>query len=77
MRITCFTIFRIHKHKIHFCIMPLLNSLYCYILFLEISFAGYKEYMICLISLHKFSDVLPAFTFAIAIELFVIFEGFV
>ena len=56
--------------------MPLLNSLYCYILFLEISFAGYKEYMICLISLHKFSDVLPAFTFAIAIELFVIFEGF-
>ena len=28
------------------------------------SFARYKEYMICLISFSKFSDVLPAFTCA-------------
>ena len=32
-----------------------------------ISFARCKEYMICLISLSKFSDVLPAFTCARAI----------
>ena len=30
--------------------------------FLVISFDWYKEYMICLISLSKFSDVLPVFT---------------
>ena len=30
--------------------------------FLVISFAGYKEYMICLISFSKFPDELPAFT---------------
>ena len=30
--------------------------------FLVISFAGYKEYIISLISFSKFSDVLPAFT---------------
>ena len=30
--------------------------------FLVISFARYKEYMICLILFNKFSDVLPAFT---------------
>ena len=35
--------------------------------FLVISFARYKEYMICLISFSKFSDVLPAFTCASAI----------
>ena len=29
--------------------------------YLVISFAQYKEYMICLISLSKFSDVLPTF----------------
>ena len=34
---------------------------------LQIWFARYKEYMICLISLSKFSDVLPAFTSARAI----------
>ena len=32
--------------------------------FLVISFARYKEYMICLILFNKFSDVLPAFTCA-------------
>ena len=32
--------------------------------FLVISFDQYKEYMIFLISFNKFSDVLPAFTFA-------------
>ena len=35
--------------------------------FLVISFARYKEYMICLISFSKFSDVLPGFTCARAI----------
>ena len=30
--------------------------------FLVISFAQYKECMICLISFSKFSDILPAFT---------------
>ena len=35
--------------------------------FLVISFAWYKEYIICLISFSKFSDVLPAFTCASAI----------
>ena len=32
--------------------------------FLVISFARYKEHLIFLISFSKFSDVLPAFTFA-------------
>ena len=35
--------------------------------FLVISFAPHKEYMVCLISVRKFSDVLPAFTCARAI----------
>ena len=35
--------------------------------FLVISFAQCKEYMICLISFIKFSDVLPAFAGASAI----------
>ena len=35
---------------------------------LVISFARYEEYMIFLISLSKFSDVLPAFTYARAIS---------
>ena len=67
MRFRCFTIFRIHKYSIHFCIIPLLNSLYCYTLFLGISFARYREYMIRLILLSNFSDMLPAFTCARAI----------
>ena len=56
MKISCFTIFRIHKYSIHYLIY-----------FLVISFAQYKEYMICLISFSRFSYVLPAFTFAIGI----------
>ena len=36
--------------------------------FLVISFAWYKEYMICQISSSKFSDVLPAFTCARALD---------
>ena len=36
--------------------------------FLVISFARYREYIICLISFSKFSDVLPVFTCAIAIR---------
>ena len=35
--------------------------------FLVTFFARYKEYMICLISFTKFSDVIPAFTCARAI----------
>ena len=35
--------------------------------FLVISFARYREYIICLISFSKFSDILPAFTCASAI----------
>ena len=35
--------------------------------FLVISFAQYKECIICLISFSKFSDALPAFTYASAI----------
>ena len=38
-------------------------SLYILIL-LVISFDWHKEYIICLISLSKFSDILPAFTYA-------------
>ena len=34
---------------------------------LVISFSQYKEYIICLISFSKFSDVLPAFSCARAI----------
>ena len=44
--------------------------------FLVTSFSLYKKYMICLISIHKFSDVLPAFTCAWAIgNLWSIFLG--
>ena len=56
MRIRCFTIFRIDKYSIHFYIISLLNSLYCYI-----------HYMVCPISFSDFSDVIPAFTGARAI----------
>ena len=35
--------------------------------FLVISFARYREYIICLISFSKFSDILPDFTCASAI----------
>ena len=66
MRITCPTIFRIHKYSIY-----LFYNFYEFIImlytFLVISFAQYKEYVICLISCNKFSDVLPAFTCARAI----------
>ena len=34
---------------------------------LIISFARYREYIICLISFSKFSDILPAFTCASAV----------
>ena len=40
--------------------MTLLNRLHCYILFSDF-FPPYKEYIICLISCSKFSDVLPYF----------------
>ena len=44
-----------------------MNSLYCYMLFLVTSFARYKIYVSCLISVSKFSDLLLAFTCARAI----------
>ena len=62
MRIRCFTIFRIHNYSIHFCIIPLLNSLYCYKRFSNFFCSIYKRHMISLISFRYFSDVLPAFT---------------
>ena len=37
-------------------------------IFLVVSFAQYKEYIVCLISFSKFSDILPAFTGASAID---------
>ena len=38
--------------------------------FLLISFGRYKKYMICLILFSKFSDILPAFTYARLIDNF-------
>ena len=52
--------------------MTLLNSSYCYTLFLVISFAQCKEYMILQISFTKFLDALPALT-----DTSEIFEAFV
>ena len=66
VRIKCFTILRIHKYGILFYnFIEFLMSLYT---FLVISFARYRECRICLISFSKFSDVLPAFTCAKAID---------
>ena len=55
MRISCFMVFEIHKFVI------LLYN------FLVIYFACYKEYMVYRISFSKSSDVLTAFTCAMAI----------
>ena len=64
----CFTIFRTHKYSTHFCIIPSLNILYCYILSSDFFCLIQRiEYMICLTLLSKFSDVLLAFTCARAI----------
>ena len=41
-----------------------MNSLFCCIHFLVISFVSYKEDIVCLISFGKFSAVFPAFTCA-------------
>ena len=65
MKISCFTILKIHKYSIHF-VLQLYWIHYIVIHFLVTSFSRYKEYMICLISFNKFSDVLPAFTCASA-----------
>ena len=63
MTIRCFTSFRIHKYSI--CnFITLLNSLNYYIYFLLFCFAGYKTYVIFLISSNNFSDMLQAFTCA-------------
>ena len=44
MRVRCFTIPRIHKYSIYLYIIPLLNSLYCSILFLVISFVQDRNF---------------------------------
>ena len=66
MRIGCFAIFRVHEYSIHSFgnfieLIILLN------IFLVISLAQCKKYMIWQISFSMFSDVLPAFTSARAI----------
>ena len=48
------------KKACNYTILAPLHDIVVY--FLVISFAQYKEHMICLISLNIFSDVLPAFT---------------
>ena len=62
MWIRCFTISWIHEVGIQFCIVSILNSFYYDILFSEFF------YSILLDSLNNFSDVLPAFTYASAID---------
>ena len=63
-RIRCFTILKIRKYSIYSVFIEFIILLY---IFLVISFAQYKKYMICHISLSTFSDVLPACTSARAI----------
>ena len=69
----CFTIFRIHKYSIHFCMIYLLKSLYCYT-FLVISFVQYREYFISL-----FHSVIFRMCYLLLLvpELLVIFDAFV
>ena len=57
MRIRCFTIYLF----LHYTFIEIIMLIYT---FLVISFAQYKESMICVISCSKFSDVVPAFTCA-------------
>ena len=65
MKIICFTFFRVHKYSILFYNFIEFITLLC--TFLVTSFDPYKEFTICLISIGKFSDVLPTFTCARAI----------
>ena len=49
LSIRCFTILRIHKYSIHFCIIPLLNSLYCHTHFFSDLFCSIQR-------IYDFSD---------------------
>ena len=62
MSTRCFTIFKIYKYSILF------HHFVEFITPLVISFAQCKEYVICLISLSKFSDALPSFTCAKVVD---------
>ena len=67
MKIRCPTIFRIDEYSVHFLYYTFIEFIILLYAFLVISFALYKEYMICLISFNKFLEVLPAFASAKAI----------
>ena len=62
MSTRCFTIYKIYKYSILF------HHFVEFITSLVISFAQYKEYVICLISLSKCSDALPSFTCAKVVD---------
>ena len=59
---------------VSFLFYNLIEFILLFYTFLVSSFARYKEYMICLISFSKLSDVLPTFFVQ---ELLTIFEAFV
>ena len=60
VKIRCFTILEFTNivSTLFYNFIEFIILLYTYLVF---SFARYKEYIICLISFSKFSDVLPAF----------------
>ena len=58
------SIFVLYLYWIHYVLIYFFGNLFCSI---QIYFAQYKRYTICLISFCKFSDVLPVFTSARAI----------
>ena len=62
VRVRCFTIFKIHKYSIHFLYYTIIEFIILLYTFLVISFDRYKEYINCLTSFNKVSDVLLAFT---------------
>ena len=64
MRISCPTIFIIHVYSINFLYYTFIEFIILLHIFLVISFAWYKEYMICLIWFAKLPNVLPAFSWA-------------
>ena len=66
-RSKCFTIFRIHKYSIHFCIIPLLKSSYSYTLFEWLLLLDTKNVWFVWFHLVNFQILLPAFICARAI----------
>ena len=62
MTVRCFTIFKIDKYSINFCIIHLLNSLYYIYIFSNFFCLIQRKYDMPDISLSKFLDALPAFT---------------